>query len=43
VVLNTNKVILIGRTGIYELDDDISITSMYFERPRNYTKDEDAT
>lgn len=43
VILNSDKVILVGRTGIYELDDDIVITSMKFVRPKKYVKDEAAT
>lgn len=42
-ILNTNKTILIGRTGIYELDEDIVITSLYFIKPKNYIIDEEAT
>lgn len=42
-ILNTNKTILIGRTGIYELDEDITITSLYFIKPKNYIIDEEAT
>lgn len=42
-ILNTNKTILIGRTGIYELDEDIIITSLYFIKPKNYIIDEEAT
>lgn len=38
--MNTNKTIMVGRTGIYELDDDIIITNMYFIQPSNYIKDE---
>ena len=43
VVMNASKTIMIGRTGIYELDEDIAITSMYFVRPKNYIKDEEET
>lgn len=33
-ILNDNKDIIIGRTGIYELDEpDIFIKSIYFKRP----------
>lgn len=35
--------IIVGRTGIYELDDDIKITSLLFERPKQYTIDIDQT
>ncbi len=42
-ILNTNKTILIGRSGIYELDEDIIITSLQFVRPRHYIKDDAAT
>lgn len=41
MVMNNNKSIMVGRTGIYELDEDISITSLYFVRPRLYVKDEE--
>jgi hypothetical protein len=43
VILNSAKTIMVGRTGMYELDDDIYITNMYFVRPRKYVKDEDAS
>lgn len=43
VVMNSAKTIMIGRTGMYELDDDIAVTNMYFVRPRKYVKDEDAS
>lgn len=40
---NDEQIIMIGRTGMYELDENISITDIYFERPRNYILDEEAT
>ena len=43
VVMNESRTIMIGRTGVYELDDNITITSLYFVRPRKYVKDEYAT
>lgn len=43
IVMNTSKTIMVGRTGIYELDEDIAITSMYFVRPKNYIKDDKET
>lgn len=43
IVMNESKTIIVGRTGIYELDDDIAITNMYFIRPRKYEKDEEAS
>lgn len=43
VVMNNNKTIMIGRTGIYELDEDIAITSLKFVQPRNYVKDDKET
>lgn len=39
VVMNNTKTIMIGQTGIYELDEDIAITSLYFNRPPKYMKD----
>lgn len=41
VVMNASKTIMIGRTGIYELDEDIVITNMKFVRPTVYIKDEE--
>lgn len=41
LVLNTNKQILIGRTGIYELDEDIAITNLYFVQPTKYSRNEE--
>ena len=43
IVMNNAKTIMVGRTGIYELNDDIAITAMYFVRPRKYEKDEEAS
>ena len=37
------KTIMVGRTGIYELDEDITITSLRFIRPKKYILDEDAS
>lgn len=43
VILNDNKQIMIGRTGVYELDEDINITNLYFIRPKKYILDESST
>lgn len=43
IVINNSKTIMIGQTGIYELDDDIIITSLYFNRPPKYIKDIEAS
>lgn len=43
VRLNLNKLIMIGRTGVYELDEDIEITGLQFERPKKYIVDTIAT
>ena len=43
MVMNESKQIMVGRTGIYELDEDIAITNIYFIRPRKYEKDEEAS
>lgn len=43
VRLNSNKLIMIGRTGVYELDEDIKITGLQFERPKKYIVDTAAT
>lgn len=37
------KIILIGRSGIYELDEDINIGWLRFVQPKTYEKDEEAT
>lgn len=42
MVMNGIKEILMGRTGIYELDEDISITDLQFKQPQNYIEDIDA-
>lgn len=42
MILN-DKTIMVGRTGIYELDEDISITTMRFIQPQVYEKDEAET
>ena len=39
VIMNETKTIMVGQTGVYELDDDIVITNLYFKRPAKYTKD----
>ena len=33
---NAGQWLMIGRTGIYELNDDIVIKSLRFQRPKNY-------
>lgn len=43
VVINNSKTIMIGRTGIYELDTDIYIINLYFIKPKRYIKDEVAS
>lgn len=43
VVMNEVKTIMIGRTGMYELDDDIAIRHMYFIRPYKYVYDADTS
>lgn len=40
VVVDDNKTIMVGRTGIYELDDEIEISKLYFVKPRLYEKNE---
>ena len=41
--LYSGQEIVVGRTGIYELDDNISITSLVFDRPKKYAIDIAAT
>lgn len=45
IIMNKNedKVIMIGKTGIYELDEDINIDYMRFIKPIKYKLDETAT
>lgn len=43
VELNSTKTIMIGRTGVYELDEDISITSLKFQQSKLYEIDTAAT
>jgi len=43
VTLNSNKIIMIGRTGVYELDEDIKVTGLKFEHPKKYVVDTAAT
>ena len=43
ILMNSNKHIMVGRTGVYELDENIIITSLTFLRPKNYILDEVAT
>ena len=43
MVMNNSKTIMVGASGIYELDDDITITNMYFIRPKKYEEDIEAS
>lgn len=43
MIINDNKNILIGSTGVYELDGDIVITSLKFVRPVESVLDETAS
>ena len=43
VILNDSKNIVIGKTGIYELDEDIIISSLKFIPQKIYRKDEEKT
>lgn len=43
MVMNETKSIMVGRTGIYELDNNIAISNLYFVRPYKYLKDEEAS
>lgn len=40
---DTNSPIMIGRTGIYELDEDVNVSLLQFKAPINYILDEAAT
>lgn len=37
------KKFLMGRTGVYEMDEDIKVKSLQFEEPKNYIIDEQKT
>lgn len=40
----SEKTIIIGQTGVYEIDDDnLTISSLKFIKPRKYIRDEAAT
>lgn len=43
VLNNDSRVIMIGRTGVYELDEEIEIKKFYFLKPKNFILDEAAT
>ena len=43
IIYTGGQEIIIGRTGIYELDDDIKVDSLIFTRPKRYTIDIDLT
>lgn len=43
VILNNDKNIMIGRTSVYELDDNFTIENMRFVRPKKYVLDENTT
>lgn len=43
IVMNKIKNILIGRTGIYELDEGIDVTELYFIDPVTYSINEEGT
>lgn len=36
IQLNDGKLIIIGRTGVYELDEDIQVTHLKFIQPKKY-------
>lgn len=41
--VNGNKILMIGRTGIYEMDEDITINALKFYKKEKYELDEVAT
>lgn len=41
--INGDKEIMVGRTGIYELDEDFKVEQLWFVRPRKYILDENQT
>lgn len=43
VVMNESKEIMIGQSGIYELDEGIAVTSLYFIKPKKYQLDEEGS
>lgn len=40
LVVMDNKSIMIGASGMYELDDDIKVERLYFRRPLKYKRDD---
>lgn len=43
MLINSTKTVMVGRTGVYELDSEISVTNLNFIRPYKYVLDEIAT
>jgi hypothetical protein len=39
-MINDDREILVGRTGVYELSNDIIVTSLLFIQPKNYIYDD---
>lgn len=42
-IINGDKEIMMGRTGVYELDEDFEVTQLVFVRPKKYVLDENNT
>lgn len=42
-IINGDKNIVMGRTGVYELDEDFEVTELVFIRPRKFKLDENST
>lgn len=43
IMINDDREILIGKTGVYELNEDVMITKLYFIKPKNYLFDSETT
>ena len=39
--VSSDRIIMVGRTGIYELNDDIVISSLKFIKPQEYVLNEE--
>lgn len=41
--INNDKNLIMGRTGVYELDEDFKVNELHFERPKKFQLDENQT
>jgi hypothetical protein len=41
--INNDKNLIMGRTGVYELDEGFKVDELHFERPKKFQLDENQT